>query len=120
MTTKSSWENWIVYILDAVEVTARQTTDLILSINELIKESEVRLRTEGGFRQTHEVVEAIFSKPFFTIGDVTNLGVLGNRDTVARRLGQLVDLEILGVIAEGRPKLFYHPKFLSLLTKERL
>ncbi len=120
VTAKSLWEEWVLYILDAVEVTAQQTTDLIKSISRLINETQTLLRTQAGFRQVHEVVEAIFSKPYFTIGDITKSGALGNRDTVSRRLGQLVELGILDVMAEGRPKVFYQPQFLSLLTADRI
>jgi Fic family protein len=46
VTEENQWEHWILYMLEAVETTARQTRDRIRAIRDLIDEWVERVRTE--------------------------------------------------------------------------
>ena len=118
VTANADWQEWILYMLDAVEETAKQTTELVRATKIEIDATEEELRVRVGLRQAREVAEKMFSDPFFTITDFVNSGLLGNRDTVSRHLNQFVQSGILRVFENERPKLFYAPAFLELLKND--
>lgn len=86
--TKDSWEQWILYMLEAVEQTSKQTIWIIKNIKELMQDCKDRLKSEHPKIYSHELLNNLFSHPYTKIELVQNdLGV--SRITAMKYLNEL-------------------------------
>lgn len=117
VTEKRNWQEWILYVLEAVEETAVWTTEKINKTQELISHTCDYVRQELKRIYTRELVETIFEQPYCRIGNLVERGIT-KRQTASSYLKKLVEIGVLVEMAAGREKIYIHPKFLDLLTKE--
>jgi Fic family protein len=117
VTTHDAWEEWILYMLRAVDETARWTTERIRAIHRLMHETAEYVRTEVSSAYSRELVELIFVQPYCRIKNVVDAEV-AQRQTAAVYLKQLCDVGVLEEIKVGREKLFINPRLMRLLTAE--
>lgn len=115
VTTAGAWEEWILYLLGAVEETARWTTERIQAIRRLMEETADYVRTEAFGVYSHELVELIFVQPYCRIKNVVDAGI-AKRQTAAVYLKRLRDIGVLEEVKVGREKLFVNPRLMRLLT----
>ena len=66
---------------------------------------------------SHELINLIFELPYCRIQNVVEANIAA-RQAASRYLQQLVQLGVLQEKSVGREKLFIHPKFLRLLTRD--
>ena len=86
--TKDSWEQWILYMLEAVEQTSRQTIWIIKNIKILMQDCKDRLKSEHPKIYSNELLNNLFSHPYTKIELVQNdLGV--SRITAMKYLNEL-------------------------------
>lgn len=117
VTRDQAWEDWLLYMLRAVEDTAKWTTQKIHGIRNLFQHTTDYVRERLPKIYTHELVEAIFQQPYCRIGNLTRAGI-ARRQTASRYLRELAAVGILTELAVGREKLFIHPKLVGLLTRD--
>jgi Fic family protein len=117
VTTHADWEAWILYMLRAVEETARWTTDKIAAIRALQAHTVDFVRQALPKIYSHELVDLVFERPYCRISDVTDRGI-AKRQTASVYLKQLVGIGVLAEQAIGNEKLFIHPKLMRMLTTE--
>lgn len=117
VTTHAAWEDWISFVLDAVNDTARWTTARIRAIRSLQQQAIAFVRAHAPKIYSHELVDLLFEQPYCRIQNVVESGV-AKRQTAAVYLKQLVRLGLLREIKVGREKLFVHTNFLTLLTSD--
>jgi Fic family protein len=117
VTREQAWEEWLVYLLRGVAETATWTTGKIAAIRELAAHTVEVVRTRAPKTYSHELVNLIFERPYCRIGDVSQAG-LAARQAASRYLKDLVRIGVLEEKTMGKEKLFLHPKFLNLLTRE--
>ena len=117
VTTQEGWEEWILYVLHAVDETARWTTERIRAIERLMRETADYVRAEARGAYSRELVELIFVQPYCRIKNVVDAGI-AQRQTAAVYLKQLRDLGVLEEVKVGRDKLFINPRLMRLLTAE--
>ncbi len=115
VTTAGAWEEWILYLLGAVEETARWTTERIQAIRRLMEETADYVRKEAFGAYSHELVELIFVQPYCRIKNVVDAGI-AKRQTAAVYLKRLRDIGVLEEVKVGREKLFVNPRLMRLLT----
>jgi Fic family protein len=117
VTTDGRWEEWLLFLLEAVRETARWTTDRIRRIRSLMADTNelVRIRAAGAY--SRELVELIFVQPYCRIRNVVEAGI-AQRQTAAVYLRQLVDAGVLTELKVGRDKLFINPALMQLLVVE--
>lgn len=95
-----NWEPWILYILKAVEETARQTLHLIEGIKRLMQEYKNRIRTELPKIYSQDLLNNLFKHPYTKIEFMENdLNV--RRKTAAKYLMLLVDAGLLEKVKIG-------------------
>ena len=116
VTTKAEWEDWVLFMLAAIENTARSTTDKISAIRSLIDGTAKKVRNAAPGVYSRELAELIFVQPYCRIGDVVDAG-LAKRQTASVHLKTLCDIGVLEERKVGREKLFINPAFLRLLRK---
>jgi len=117
VTREQAWEEWVLYILKGVEETATWTTGKIAAIRELSAHTVDFVRAKRPKVYSQELINLIFERPYCRIQDVIE-AKLAERQTASRYLKQLVEIGVLEEKTVGREKLFMHPKFLTLLTRE--
>ena len=118
VTTGDMWEDWILYMLRAVDETARWTTERIRAIRGLMQETAEYVRKEASGAYSRELVELIFVQPYCRIKNVVEAGI-AHRQTAAVYLKQLVGAGVLDEVKVGREKLFINPRLMRLLTAEK-
>ncbi len=116
VTSHQEWEPWILYMLTAIEETARWTTAKIGSIRELMQDTTAYVRATAP-RMPHAVVEKIFTQPYVRIASLVEAGI-AKRETASAYLKQLADLGVLEEEKVGRDKLFLHRKYIDVLFGE--
>ncbi len=118
VTRNADWESWILYILRAVEETAKWTSAKIDAIRQLSAHTIDHVRRAAPKVYSRELVDLIFEQPYCRIQDVSAATGIAARQTASRYLKQLVEIGVLTEMSFGREKLFIHPKLMKLLTQE--
>lgn len=117
VTKHQNWEAWLMFVLEAVEETARWTSAKIAAIRKLSEHTSNYVREKRPKIYSHELVNLIFELPYCRIQNVVESQIAG-RQAAARYLKQLAQIGVLHEKSVGREKLFIHPKFLRLLTQD--
>lgn len=111
---ENAWEEWILFILDALESTSKQTIKTIENIKELMKEYKIILREQTSI-YSHELINNLFRHPYTKIEFVSQeTGV--NRQTASRHLKQIESLGLLKSRESGRNIYYINTKLLKLFT----
>lgn len=118
VTAEGRWEDWILYMLKAVEDTARWTTAKIHAIRKLMQDTAEIVRVQAPAAYSRELIELIFVQPYSRIGNLVDAGI-AQRQTASVYLKELCDAGVLKEVKAGREKLFINPRLMTLLTVER-
>lgn len=114
VTEKGHWEQWILYMLTAIEATARWTTGRIMGIRELFEGTVALCRQKLPKAYSHELIELLFVQPYCRIGNLVE-EKLGTRATVSRYLRDLEAAGLLQAIRSGKEKIYVNTGLLELL-----
>jgi Fic family protein len=117
VTTKGAWEPWVLYMLAAVEETSLWTVGKIKAIKSLMDQTIGYVSEKMPGLYSRELVEIVFTQPYCRIGNLVDAGI-GNRNTAAKYLKELVAGGVLQSRKEGREQLFINSRFLDLLTRD--
>jgi Fic family protein len=110
-----NWENWIMYILDAVEQISKETIILIEKIKNLIFAYKNRLRNNYKF-YSQFLLNNLFKHPYTKIEFIVNdLNV--TRLTASKYLNQLAKDGLLKKEKLGTGNYFINEKLLALLQQ---
>ena len=111
----NAWEEWILYMLEALEHTAKQNIGTIESIKKLMAEYKNILRTKEPKIYSHEIINTIFSHPYTKIEFIIdNTGV--SRPTASKHLNKLVDLGLLKLKKHKTTNYYINTKLSNLFT----
>jgi len=112
--TDGAWEEWILYMLEGVIETSKESILLIDAINRLMHTVKIKLKTDAPKIYSKDLLEILFQHPYTKIEFVTEgLGV--TRQTASTYLKQI---ETLGIVEEfklGRSKYFINTALYELL-----
>lgn len=117
VTSRQSWEEWIVYILRGVADTADWTTRKIEAIRQLSLQTADHVKSRAPKIYTSELINLVFELPYCRIQNVVEARI-AERQAASRYLKQFVEIGVLEERTQGREKLFIHAKLLRLLTRE--
>jgi Fic family protein len=95
------WEAWLLYMLQAVEQTSRQTTALVLDIQQLMQHHKHRLRSELPKIYSQDLLNNLFSHPYTKIEFVADELQIA-RQTAARYLDKIAALGLLSKHKRGK------------------
>jgi Fic family protein len=114
--TKNNWEEWILYMLNAVEQTSLETIELIEGINDLMIATQDKISHELPKMYSKDLVEVLFMHPYTKIEFlVDRLGI--HRHTASMYLKELENISILKSIKIGRSKFFVNVELFDVLKK---
>lgn len=112
---KDAWEEWVSYMLTAVETTARETIRTVSAIRELHQEAKQLIR--GNFRfYSQDLINNLFNHPYTKIEFIQrDLGV--GRLTATKYLDALVATGLLEKRKVGRSNYYVNKPLFQLLAQ---
>jgi Fic family protein len=111
-----TWEEWVLYMLTAVEDTAIQAVATIHAIRAALMDYKHRIRDRFKF-YSQDLINNLFTHPYTKIEFVQrDLGV--TRLTATRYLEALASAELLHKRKIGRTNYFINPVLTAILTGE--
>jgi Fic family protein len=115
VTERGDWENWILFMLTAVQETAGWTTGRIKAVRALLDATAVRCREQLPPRvYSKELIELVFVQPYVRIQTLVDAGI-GQRETASQYLRELERIGVLQREKRGREVLYRHPALLEAL-----
>ncbi len=110
----NDWESWILYMLDALEVTAQQTIALTKAIMELFAEQKHYIRENFKKFYSHDLLNNLFIHPYTKIDNLAKaLGV--QRNTASKYLNALAEDDVLVKIPLGSYHYFFNHQLYNLI-----
>lgn len=114
VTKSQDWQGWILYMLTAVEETAKWMTQKISEIKQLKQDTAEQIKTQQAKIYSHELAEIIFSQPYCRISHLVDAKI-AKRQTASEYLKKLENIGILQSKQVGRERLFINPQLMNLL-----
>jgi Fic family protein len=115
VTEQHDWESWLLFMLTAVEQTARWTTNRIQAIRLLLDSTAARCQAEIPNIYSKELIELIFYQPYCKIGFLVQAD-LAERKTASQYLRELERIGILTGEKRGREIIYKHSALLEILN----
>ncbi|MEX2457193.1 MAG: Fic/DOC family N-terminal domain-containing protein [Balneolaceae bacterium] len=116
VTEQEAWEPWVLFMLNAVEKTSRQTMDQIEQILSLLGETlEIAREKLPGRVYSKELIELLFEQPYCKVKYLVDRGI-AKRQTAAEYLRELEDAGLLKSKQVGRENLFLNVRLYDLLS----
>lgn len=94
VSQRADWKNWIIYILRAVEHTAKNSLAKVNDILNLMEAIKQRILKENKNIYSDKLLEAIFYHPYSTVKILVKNKV-GAEKTIRKRLNILTDMGIM-------------------------
>jgi Fic family protein len=117
VTASGEWEPWVLFMLDAVEQTAKWTAEKIAAIEALMADAARHIKAAHPVVYSRELVELLFAQPYCRVTDLVEHDVT-SRNTASRYLRELTAAGVLEQRKEGREILYINTKFLQLLERD--
>ncbi|HHG9687095.1 TPA: Fic family protein, partial [Yersinia enterocolitica] len=115
VTERGEWENWILYMLKAVAVTATWTTKKVAAVRGLIISTKEYIQENLPKIYTWELVNVLFMQPYCRIENLMDAGI-AQRQTASQYLKQLVETGVLEEVRAGRSILYINTRLLRELN----
>jgi len=113
---ENEWEEWLFFMLKAVEVISLETQKLIWQIKTEMQEMKNTLRSKYKF-YSQDLLNHLFKYPYTKIDFVQNaLGV--SRPTASQYLNTMAEDEVLHCIQQGRNKYYVNLKLMNTLQRK--
>ena len=116
MTEEGAWQDWVLYMLDAIEQTSVSTQQQITDILALMETVRQQVQGEAPGIYSMDLIEQIFRQPYCKIQFLERAG-LGTRQTCAKYLRELEKLGVLTGQKIGREVYFINSSLFALLTR---
>jgi Fic family protein len=116
VTEEGAWEAWILFMLRAVEQTAKETQGRVTRILNLMDTTKQRVKAELPKIYSKDLIEAIYQNPYCKIKFLEE-GGLGNRQTVSGYLKKLSEIRVLRPLKVGREMYYINDDLLKALSE---
>lgn len=115
VTEENAWEEWVLYILRAIEVTALETYDRVQQIVSLMEKMRAEIQEKAARIYSKDLVEVIFRNPYCKIRTLEDAGI-AKRQAASAYLKTLAELGILRSHKIGREIYFINDPLFRVLT----
>lgn len=110
----NDWENWILYMLNAIEQTSKETILLVRKIKDLILEYKNLLRSNYKF-YSQDLLNNLFKHPYTKI-EFIQKDLKVSRITASKYLNELTKSQLLEKRKLGTSYYFVNKKLIQILT----
>jgi len=108
------WDEWIMFMLKAVEYTSKETISKITNIKDQLDATIIKVQEKAPKLYRKELVELLFEQPYSKIEFVVNkLGV--ERKAASRYLKELEDIGVIESKKIGRETLYINRELIEIL-----
>jgi len=113
---KGFWDEWVIYILDGVENTAKETIDLVQEIKIQMMSAKRKIRTDAPKIYSQDLLNNLFRHPYTKIAYLMkDVGV--TRVTATKYLEELVAKGILNKQKIGRDNYYINVALCEILIR---
>ena len=117
VTERGEWEQWIVYLLDAIRMTADETRVKVIAIRTLMRETmEIGKKELPDHVYSQELIEILFHQPYTKVQHLVDAGI-AERKTASVYLQELAKAGILRKHKSGRENLYLNVRLFHLLSQ---
>lgn len=113
--TKDSWEEWIVWMLKGVELTAKETIVVVNKIKLLMDDYKREIRSNFSF-YSHDLINILFKHPY-TKNSFLERELNIHRKTASSYLNALTDAQLLTKIKIGKFNYYLNEPLLRILKQ---
>ena len=114
---QGAWEDWIIYMLDAVAATSRHTLELVERVRTLMAEYKLTMRDRLPRIYSHDLLNNLFRHPYTRI-DAVQRDLHVSRPTAARYLTLLANEGLVEKRRAGRVSYYVNTPLIELLRDE--
>ena len=108
------WDKWVIYMLDGISLTAKNTIDTIVSIKQILQNQKQQIRSQSPNIYSQDLLNNLFKNPYTKIQFLMNdLGI--SRPTATRYLDALAEAGILQKNRWGRENYYLNKELVQLL-----
>ena len=112
---RDAWEEWVLYMLEAVDRTARDGLATVVAIREALRDYKQRIRTQFKF-YSQDLINNIFMHPYTKIAFVeADLNV--SRLTATKYLNALTDAGFLRKARAGRANYYVNTALVDIIQR---
>ena len=116
VTEKNRWQNWILFMLEMIEKTAKKDRSRISLIEQLMSEMGADIQRQLPKVYSRDLMEVLFHLPYSKRQFLVSAG-LGNLKTVGNYLKELENAGYLKSEQVGKEKLYLNFKLLEILVR---
>jgi len=113
--TELAWEEWILYILDAIESTSKQTISMIQDIYQAYLDYQAKMEAKYKFYSL-DLLNILFKYPYTKI-DLVTKGLNVSRITATTYLDTLAEDQLLKKESVGKNNYYINVALLKILSK---
>jgi len=112
---KETWEEWLLFMINGIRITSRETIELIAQIKALMQEYKIKLRDNYKF-YSQDLLNNLFKHPYTKIEFVVN-DLKVSRITAASYLNKLADDGLLKKARIGTGNYYINDPLYTILSK---
>ncbi len=117
VTEQGAWEPWILFMLAALEETAKQTSRRVMDIRVLMDETIEKAKVElPAHVYSKELIELLFHQPYTKVKFLVDAG-LAERKTAAEYLKELEKIGVLENHKVGKENLYLNVELYELVSR---
>lgn len=116
VTENGAWSEWVVYILEAIEITAQETQEKVTKIFKAMEDAKTLVQAQAKKIYSKDLIEIIFQHPYCKIRFLEE-GGLAARQTASTYLQTLESIGLLKCIKIGLEKYYINKKLMKILSQ---
>lgn len=116
VTENNNWENWLLYMLEAVRETSVFTLEKVNAIFDNYNSVIEKVKAEAADVYSHELIDVIFSQPYCKIS-ILEEREIASRNTASKYLKRLEKIGILSSETVGREVLYKNTALYDILSQ---
>jgi Fic family protein len=116
VTTRSAWKPWMNYMLTAVEITAKETNQIIDEILNQMQATYLHAKEKLKWYSL-ELNQLLFSQPYIKPKKIGELLDISSRTTLTKYMYQLSEIGILSPHQEGKEVFYINNDLIRILKQ---
>ena len=116
ITEHDAWVDWVMYMLEAIEITATETQERVNNILSAMEKARQVVQKNAPKIYSKDLIEIIFQNPYCKIRFLEDAG-LAKRQTASMYLQTLEKLGLLKSVKMGLEKYYINNTLIKILSK---